>query len=185
MLVKDLITNWNGAFDEQEKAELINDINIRKYIPFSEKTTAINALMDTTVFEVDGLNTYDSMDRWFNFIMAAIMTYTDLELSDIVEDLYKEMDFLIGNGIWTAISESAGTDLEDFLAFFNQRIEDKMRGNSIEYAFGKILYKINENLTAISKEMNLDSLSTINTALTDITQFTKKDSDKNGNSSTN
>lgn len=165
MTVDELKDKWEVAMSEEDKSDVINQIEIKTYVPFATKKKAVDALVDLTIIEVDGFKTFDSMDRWINYVMTATIVYTDLELSSDNNELLKQIDFLMESGAWTVINEKASSDLQDFLSFFNVRMDDKLRENSVEYSLAKGMNTLNTKLEEMIKDFDFDSMQEATTAL--------------------
>ncbi|QHJ85114.1 MAG: hypothetical protein [Bacteriophage sp.] len=165
MTVNKLKDRWEVAISEEDKSDVINQIKIKTYVPFATKKKAVDALVDLTIIEVDGFKTFDSMDRWINYVMTAVVVYTDLELSSDNNELLEQIDFLMESGAWTAINEKASNDLQDFLSFFNVRMDDKLRENSVEYSLAKGMNTLNTKLEEMIKDFDFDSMREATIAL--------------------
>lgn len=165
MTVDELKDKWEVAMSEEDKSDVINQIEIKTYVPFATKKKAVDALVDLTIIEVNGFKTFDSMDRWINYVMTATIVYTDLELSSDNNELLKQIDFLMESGAWTVINEKASSDLQDFLSFFNVRMDDKLRENSVEYSLAKGMNTLNTKLEEMIKDFDFDSMQEATTAL--------------------
>ena len=165
MTVDELKDKWEVAMSEEDKSDVINQIEIKTYVPFATKKKAVDALVDLTIIEVNGFKTFDSMDRWINYVMTATIVYTDLELSSDNNELLKQIDFLMESGAWTVINEKASSDLQDFLSFFNVRMDDKLRENAVEYSLAKGMNTLNTKLEEMIKDFDFDSMQEATTAL--------------------
>lgn len=169
MLVSELKNKWENAQDQYEQEDLLREIKVSTYLPYSKKVRLVDSLVEATVIESDyGILTYHSMERWFNFVMVAIISYTNLEFTSTedkngktVESYYEDMDFLIQNGIWEMIHDNAGQDMEDFLAYFNQAMDDVMRENNLNSIVAKALTNVTNVLTDAIKNIDKDAIGEV------------------------
>lgn len=161
MNIAELKDKWESAADDMERAEIFSEIKIEKYISLMKKRYAIEVILDSVSEDGIVFANYDSIDVYFYFIVAAVGLYTDLSFSDDEIESEKELDFLIKEGIWGMITEKVGTDLDDFLEFLKQRINDRLRVDGVGTILAQILYSTVDSFTNISENINPENKEAI------------------------
>ena len=129
MLITELRTKWTEATTDAERTDLLQEIDLKTYVPFEVKRSVIDMLIEDEYFDVVN----DSMDRYQGFVTAVVTLYTDLEFADGQAELEEsDFDFLFRSGVWDKIVAEIGKDAEDFMEFFKAKIEDKRKKDSLE-----------------------------------------------------
>lgn len=167
MLITDLMEKWEDVGDRED---ILREIDVKTYVPYTKKASAINALIGITVEEKDGYQVYDSMEYWFNFIMTSVLVYTDLMFSENDEEVANEIDFLLSNKIWEYVTKKAGQDLDDFLTFANGKLADQLRKNDMSYVISKALTTFNTEIEKLNSVVNQEDMKAAVTSLQDFTK---------------
>lgn len=128
-----------------ELLEIINDetdiskvLNIKKYIPASEKKQIIDSIIDECMRAENGVIKLDSMQKYMSFIKYMIVNYTNLEYE---EDDYDVLcsTYYCGNSLLNAIIAEFNAEMQECDRFLDFAIENILRENSLEYMIGKFL----------------------------------------------
>lgn len=127
MTVKDFIQKYNGDIDH---------LNIKKYVPISEKAAAINTSLEKLI-ETDKLMvaTYNSISVEVTRVLTALSLYTDLEAYSL-----EDFDMLAETGLITSLINNIGEDYYRYNYFFDERMKDVLREkNSLDGIVERLL----------------------------------------------
>lgn len=102
---------------------LVQQLNIRTYVPFAEKKEVIEMFMKDLFSNTDQLGKYNSLDKYLKFNMLVFKTYTNLQLDGTAE----EYDKLLQSGLLDTIYSTIEEDYFDFKDFMEMRFEDYIR----------------------------------------------------------
>lgn len=105
--------------DNLKKDYKKKNLKVKSYIPYKEKLSAIQILIDT-IFEN---GKYDSVEKFRKFSLKIVELYTCL----IIEDPIRDFDLLSQNLLLDEITSFVGPDVDVFLDFFNKKCEDYLR----------------------------------------------------------
>ena len=126
--VKDFIEKYNGDTDSLE---------IRVYIPITEKRAIIEKLVTGIITEDGILTTYDSIEKNIIFSLASINIYTNLGATTP-----EDYDALRETGLLFEIYEKMDVngDYKNFRDMFEMRFKDYMReANTLMGTVNKLL----------------------------------------------
>lgn len=141
--VKDFIEKYNGD---------VEFLEIREYIPITEKRAIIEELIKKIITEEDLLTTYDSIVKYLVFTIATISVYTNLDATtpedyDTLREtklLFEILEKIKGHG-----------DYEDFHNMFEMRFKDYMRDkNTLMGTVNKLL----ESLKSVMENFDTEEL---------------------------
>lgn len=113
--VKDFIEKYNGD---------VTALEIRHYVPITEKRIAIEELVGRIIVEEGLTTTYDSIAKLMVFRLASICLYTNLSASTP-----EDYDVLMENDLLFKIYDemNINNDFNEFCELFEMRFKDKMR----------------------------------------------------------
>lgn len=119
----------------------IEDLNIKRYIPFMEKRKIIDAIIDTLLLEDDGMVQFDELDRFVTFIMVSIDSYIqNIDFEDKYIECY---DALAENDKISEIISAIGNDITELKDFFEIECNNRLKQNNIEYILNRKLTEMN------------------------------------------
>ena len=141
MKVKEFIDGFNrmhfvgvGASDDIVKY-IKKQLGIKDYLPFAEKKSLCADVLSSCTTVINGYTHNDSVERYFAFTMAMISAYTNLELSDELQDDY---DMLCQNGLLNFILDAIGTEYASCNNLLNMMVNDVVEDNS-HYAIERLI----------------------------------------------
>ena len=141
----------NSKAKDKTFEEFIQKHITRKYIPFLEKASYCDGIINATCYKTDGdrkLVSFNSCFRYLIFVMKLIEYYTDIEINgdNVAGDYDKLNEIGAINVLISAIPES---EYAEFSTILNMKSDD-MRDN--EYSTTALLYNLKETLS-ISEEV--------------------------------
>lgn len=151
--VKDFIENMNGDVDTLE---------VREYIPITEKRLIIEKLISEIITEDGLLVTYDSIVKDMVFSLASICVYTNLEATTD-----EDYDKLCETGLLDEIFKKIGTrDFRNFHTMFEIRFKDYMRdANTLMGTVNNLFKEFKEAFEKLDPEQLKSLLKLLDTAM--------------------
>lgn len=152
MRVKELVelatSGKNRLLKEEQFLEVIKKaIETKEYIGVKEKKEFIEDIINECILYEDGLYKFDDVDKYICFTMKIIEAYTNIELSDDIEEDY---DALCKAKILNTVIETFAGEYENFRLFFQMKCDYILLNNSIEAQFGKFLNDLSEKIGDIA-----------------------------------
>lgn len=142
--IKDFIKEYSHS-DNKEK--VLNKIKIENYVPVLLKKEVINAIIDSFINYENGMITYEPIDKHICFTLGFITLYTNLVYEDSGSESY---DLLMKNNIIDYIIKNIGLDYGDFVALFEETLNNRVAfNNSIPNRFGVLLGTLEETVKNI------------------------------------
>ena len=130
----------------EAKAEWINkELEIKTYVPFSTKREIAEMIVAQNIAEVDGIKKYDSISGYISFIVASIMTHTNLKFDDPVSDY----DLLAESGLLPQIIAQFQGSHDEIDLLRKMALDMQLEDNSINALIGRLLNKITGALDGV------------------------------------
>lgn len=176
MKVQELIKIMNSSNnkmlkDEQKIQVIIKTLNVKNYISIKEKKDLIDNIIKDSVLYEDGMFKFNEIDKYIIFTMYTINKYTDLELSDDIENDY---DVLCENNLLGLLIDSFSGEYHNISSLLGMQTDSVLLENSTNIKLNNLLDTINIGLDKFIKILS-DKLSTIDLSKLNISE---KDLDK-------
>lgn len=165
MNVQELVTlltnNKNKMLKgDQLQSMLQKELGVKKYLSIKDKKQLVEDIVNECILYEDGVYKFDDIEKYICFIMRTIEAYTNIELSDDIEDDY---DMLCSAGILDVIIGTFKKEYDEVNILLQMKCEYILSENSIEAQVGKfldsILSKVDDLVVALSNGVqNLDKL---------------------------
>ena len=174
MTIKELVefatNNKNKMLKADQLQQLIaKTIEVKKYLSIKEKRELIDDIINSCILYEDGMYKFDDIDKYIAFTMKTIAAYTNLELSDNMDDDY---DMLCEQHLLNAVIETFSGEYENVNLLLQMRCEYILSGNTIEAQVGKFLTGISDKLdifaTMLSDKIGNFDLSNLPVSMDDI-----------------
>ena len=148
MTVKELVEIVNNSKnkmlkEEQLKTVLKKKLEVKEYLSIKEKKNLINDIINECILYEDGIYKFDDIDKYICFIMKTIEAYTNLELSDDIEEDY---DLLCQNNLLNMVVEMFNGEYDNVNLLLQMKCEYILSENNIEVQIGKFLNSILEKI---------------------------------------
>lgn len=128
--------------DQNEKIKTV--LNVKSYLSIKDKKKLVNDIVDETVIYDNGIYKFNGIDQFVVYNMKCIETYTDLELSDDIEDDY---DLLCSAGLLNKILRTFEEEYNSILSLLQMQCDYVLMDNSVTA-------NINVLLTAATAAIN-------------------------------
>lgn len=135
-------------------------LNTKEYLPLQEKKDLISRIIDTSIIYENSMYKFDEIDKYVSLVMFSIETYTDIELSDNIEDDY---DVLAKNGLLATIIDSFDTEYQSVTMLLSMQSNYVLSDNALGAKFGSLIDNLSKHIDNLSnilqtkiEEVNLD-----------------------------
>jgi hypothetical protein len=132
---------------DQLQQLIAKTIDVKKYLSIKEKRELIDNIIDSCILYEDGIYKFDDIDKYVMFTMKTIAAYTNLELSDDVDNDY---DALCEARLLNTVIETFNGEYENVNLLLQMRCEYILSGNTIEAQIGKFLTELSDKLEIFS-----------------------------------
>lgn len=167
MTVKELVEfvgNPKNKMLKQEQLQTVlqKQLEVKDYIGIKDKKKLVDNIINECILFEDGIYKFDDIDKYICFIMKTIAAYTNLELSDDIEEDY---DILCSARILDLIVNTFKKEYDDVNILLQMKCDYILSNNNIEAQVGKFLNelseKIDESINVLSDKIgnfNFDKL---------------------------
>jgi hypothetical protein len=121
---------------DQLQIVLKKELEIKEYISIKEKKQLVKNIIDTCILYEDGVYKFDDTDKYICFIMKTIEAYTNIELSEDIEDDY---DILCRAKILEIVIDTFKKEYEEVNVLLQMKCDYILSGNNIESQVGRFL----------------------------------------------
>jgi hypothetical protein len=128
--------------DQNEKIKTV--LNVKPYLSIKDKKKLVNDIVDETVIYDNGIYKFNGIDQFVVYNMKCIEAYSNLELSDDMEDDY---DLLCSAGLLNKILRTFEEEYNSILSLLQMQCDYVLMNNSVTA-------NINVLLTAATAAIN-------------------------------
>ena len=136
---------------DQLQAILQKKLEVKEYLGIKEKKALVNDIINECILYEDGMYKFDESDKYICFIMNTIAAYTNIELS---EDIEEDYDMLCRTKILDLIVNTFKSEYDEVNVLLSMKCDYILSGNSINAQFGKFLSGLSENIDSIVAAMS-------------------------------
>lgn len=152
MKIKELVelanSNKNRLLKTAQLSEVIKKaIEVKDYIGIKQKKELINDIINDCVLYEDGIYKFDDIERYICFTMKTISAYTNLELSDDIEEDY---DALCSSKLLNVVIDAFAGEYDNLHLLFQMQCDYVLRNNNMEAQLGKFLNDLLEKIGDIA-----------------------------------
>lgn len=137
---KALMKGYMPATVDQQNEKLKKDLEIKSYLSIKDKKKLIDQIIDDTIIYDNGLFKFNPVDQYISYVMRCIAAYTNLELSDDLEDDY---DVLCQAGLLQKILRTFESEYQEVLSLLQMQCDYILMDNSITAKLNSTLDSIN------------------------------------------
>lgn len=148
MKVQELVEFANNNKNRLLKAEQLSEvikkaIETKDYISIKQKKELINNIVNECILYEDGIYKFDDIERYICFTMKTIEAYTNLELSDDIEEDY---DALCSAKLLNIVIDTFVDEYENVRLLFQMQCDYVLSNNNMEAQVGKFLHELLEKI---------------------------------------
>ena len=174
------VVNNNKAklYNKADKNALQNFIkqtlNIKSYISIKEKKQLVEDIVSETIIYENGLLKFNGIDQYIVYAMKCIEAYTDLELSDDIENDYDELSKV---GLLEPITSTFAEEYKTVLTLLQMQCDYILMDNSISSKVGVFLTSVSSIIdklaNSLSNSVDNFDISKLNIDKKDIEKITE------------
>ena len=156
MKVKELVEFVSNQKNKILKAEqlqrlLVKTLEVKDYLSIKQKKELIDYIVNDCILYENGVFKFDNIDKYICFTMRTIAAYTNLELSDDMEEDYNT---LYEARLLDVIISTFKKEYDDVNVLLQMKCEYILSGNSIEAQVGKFLNGLLEKIDDFANVLN-------------------------------
>ena len=121
---------------DQSHQFISKTLDVKKYVGIKEKRELVENIIDSCILYEDGVFKFNDIDKYITFTMRTIAAYTNLELSDDIENDY---DALCEARLLNAVIDTFVGEYENVQLLLQMQCDYVLSGNAIEAQVGKFL----------------------------------------------
>lgn len=139
----------------QQDDKIKKDLEIKSYLGIKAKRKLIEDIVDETVIYENGLLKFNGVEQYVTYTMKCIEAYTNLELSD---DLEEDYDALCSCGLLAKILRTFDDEYQSVLSLLQMQCDYVLLDNSVTSKINVFLNSIADSVNKLSdsaeKKMN-------------------------------
>lgn len=121
---------------EQLTAFIKKELEVKEYIGIKQKKELVDSIVNECILYEDGVFKFNDINKYICFTMRTIGAYTNLELSDDIEEDY---DALCEAKLFDTLVNTFKNEYDDVSILLQMRCEYIISSNSIEAQVGRFL----------------------------------------------
>lgn len=142
----------NKALKAEQRQELAKKIlETKEYLSIKNKKQLVQDIVDECILYSDGVFKFDNIEKYICFTMKTIAAYTNLELSDDVEDDY---DALCESSLLSMVVGTFAEEYDSVNLLLQMKCDYILSGNTMEAQFGKFLEGISDKLDVVMEVLS-------------------------------
>lgn len=131
---------------EQIQAFLKKELEVKEYMSIKDKKELVNNIVNECILYDDGVFKFDDIEKYIVFTMKTIAAYTNLELS---EDIEEDYDVLCEAKLLESVINTFKKEYDDVNVLLQMKCDYILSGNTIEAQLGRFLDGISEKLDVV------------------------------------
>ncbi|MBQ8570279.1 MAG: hypothetical protein IJ444_02075 [Kiritimatiellae bacterium] len=131
---------------EQIQAFLKRELEVKEYLGIKYKKALVNDIVNECILYDDGVFKFDDIEKYIVFTMRTIAAYTNLELS---EDIEEDYDLLCEAKLLESVINTFKKEYDDVNVLLQMKCDYILNGNTIEAQLGRFLDGLSEKLDVV------------------------------------
>ena len=132
---------------EQVQSFIKKELNVKEYLSIKDKKQLVDGIVNECILYEDGVFKFNDIDKYICFTMRTIAAYTNIELSDDIEDDY---DALCESKLLNAVIESFNGEYENVKVLLQMKCDYILSGNTIEAQLGRFFDGVLEKVDGVA-----------------------------------
>ena len=153
--VQKVNANKTKLYNKADKNALSNFIKqtleVKDYISIKEKKQLVEDIVSETVMYENGLLKFNGIDQYITYVMKCIEAYTNLELSDDIEDDYDELS---KTGLLEPITSVFAEEYKAVLTLLQMQCDYILMDNSISSKVGVFLTSVSSTIDKLANSLS-------------------------------
>ena len=135
---------------EQLSAFIKKTIEVKEYLGIKQKKALVDSIVDECIFYEDGVFKFDEIEKYICFTMRTVAAYTNLELSDDIEEDY---DTLCREKILEVVIATFKPEYDEVSILLQMKCDFVLNNNGIEAQVGRFLSDLSEKIDDFASVM--------------------------------
>ena len=151
--------NSNRVIKEDQVLNMVKkQLDVKDYIGIREKRSLIDNIINACVLYENGIYKFDCIDKYIYFTMYTIAAYTNIELSENVED---DFDMLSKEELLPIVIGAIQKEYDDVNILLQMQCDSFLENNSVESMVGRFLEGVTDLLNNIEPALKsgIDKIS--------------------------
>jgi len=140
-IMKAQTKGYMPATVDQQNDKLKKDLEIKSYLGIKDKKKLIETIINDTIIYDNGLFKFNGVDQYISYTMRCVEAYTNLELS---EDLEEDYDALCSSGLLPKILRTFEEEYQGVLSLLQMQCDYILVDNSVTAKLNSTLDNINK-----------------------------------------
>lgn len=132
---------------EQVQSFIKKELNVKEYLSIKDKKQLVDSIVNECILYEDGVFKFNDIDKYICFTMRTIAAYTNIELSDDIEDDY---DALCESKLLNAVIESFNGEYENIKVLLQMKCDYILSSNTIEAQLGRFFDGVLEKVDGVT-----------------------------------
>lgn len=128
---------------EQIQAFLKRELEVKEYLGIKQKKAIVDEIVNECILYDDGVFKFDDIEKYITFTMRTIAAYTNLELS---EDIEEDYDLLCEAKLLESVINTFKKEYDDVNVLLQMKCDYILSGNTIEAQLGRFLDGVSNKL---------------------------------------
>ena len=155
MKVKEFVEFMNNDKNKMMKSAQLADVvakalETKKYIGIKEKKALVASIIGDSLVYEDGVVKFDEISKYVCCTMKTIEKYTNLELSEDIEDDY---DMLCEAGLLNIVIKTFDGEYDNVRLLLQMQSDYVLSDNNVESMLGKFLDKTSNKISDFSDKI--------------------------------
>ena len=156
MTIKEFVDSMNKDKNKIQKAEqlqaaLKKKLEVKEYMSIKQKKELVESIVNECVLFDNGIFKFNEIEKYIVFTMKVIEAYTNLELSDDMENDY---DMLCESKMLEPIISTFKKEYDEVSILLQMKCDYILNDNNIEAQVGKFLNGLLEKLDDFASVLN-------------------------------
>lgn len=121
-------------------------LEVKEYLPLQEKKDLISKIIDTSIIYENSMYKFDEIDKYVHLVMFSIAAYTNVELSDDVENDYDE---LCKNGLLDTVVDTFRGEYQSVMMLLNMQCNYILEDNAFGAKLGAFVEGLSKNIDSL------------------------------------
>lgn len=122
-------------------------LDVKDYLPLQEKKDLISQIIDASIIYENSMYKFDEIDKYVYLVMFSIVAYTNIELSDDIENDYDE---LCRSGLLTMIVDSFKDEYKSVMMLLDMQCNYILADNALGAKFGTFVEGLSKNIDSLA-----------------------------------
>lgn len=122
-------------------------LEVKEYVSLQEKKDLISQIIDASIIYENSMYKFDEIDKYVHLVMFSIAAYTNVELSDDIEDDYDE---LCRSGLLDTVVDTFRGEYQAVMMLLNMQCNYILADNALGAKLGAFVEGLSKNIDSLA-----------------------------------